>query len=252
MASLHVFIAGFGAPHVEEKKRILRNNMAVIDSTAQWSRVKYTICCYDETDFMEWWPDSRVHIVREKGIVGQFMKRHLLPDTESTAYDYLLLLLDDVELIPGTVNMTEMIQWLNELSMDVVSPCMTTDSKIQFQYMRQSVETGRILRITSVLEFFCYFTTPAWYRRYYPLIEAEMNPWGWTLDMMLYKRFGFRVGVFNHMRMRHWYKGESYGLRPDADPMKGSRFVLEKWGVTAEELATQPAVRYVVIGGPTS
>lgn len=245
--SLHVFWAGFGSPHVEEKKRILRQNMRVIEASP-WSTLQYTICCYDDTDLSEWSGDSRVEIIRERGIVGQFLKRHLRPNTPATVeYDYLLLLLDDVELTPRTVNVGEMAHWLREFHMDVLSPCLTRDSQIQFQYLRHEPQyTTPTLKITSVLEFFCYFTTPAWYELYYSLIDETRNPWGWNLDMMLYRRFGFRVGVLNHMLMKHWYKGESYGARLDADPHEGAKFALERWGVTAGELAGQQAVRFLV------
>lgn len=246
--SLHVFLSGFGAPHVDEKRRIFRNNKAVIEASA-WSRVRYTVCCYDDTDWSEWEHDASITVIREKGIVGQFLHRHLVPGTPAVdGFDYLLLLLDDVELTPRTVHLTEMIRWMNEFQLDVISPCMTMDSKVQFDYMKHdSTLRWPAMRVTTVLEYFCYLTRPIWYSRYYRLIDPVHNPWGWNLDMMLYKRFGFRVGVLNHMLMKHWYKGESYASRQDANPHDGAAFVLRKWGVTAHELATQPAVRYLIL-----
>ena len=39
--SLHVFVSGFGSPHLAEKLRILKNNMAIIERHG-WSRLQYT------------------------------------------------------------------------------------------------------------------------------------------------------------------------------------------------------------------
>lgn len=244
--TLHVFLSGFGAPHVEEKLRILKSNRSIIESSVKWSSIHYTICCYDDTNFEELEKDSCITIIRSKGIVGQFLKRYLVPETTSTQYDYLLLLLDDVELQPN-VSFAKMIDYLNYFQLDVLSPSMTRSSKHQFTYMLTDPSYDRpMLKITSVLEYFCYFTTPRWYASYYETIEPDQNPWMWGLDMILYRQFKYRIGILNHMTMRHWYKNESYGLHPTINPHDGFMYILTKYGETHETVSQQPSTFYYI------
>lgn len=252
MPSLHVFISGFGAPHAEEKKRILRNNMAIINKHA-WSRVHYTICCYDDTDLSEYDGHDNVRIIRDPLIVGQYIEKYLVPDTRSTAFDYILCTLDDIELQPD-MDWEKLIHYTHYFDLDIVSPSMTYDSKYQFRYMLHDPQhTQPCLKITAALEYFCYFMRPSSYAKYYPHVNGQRNPWMWGLDMLLSKHVGVKTAVVNHMTMKHWYKNESYAVRTDANPCDGYNYVLERYNETTDGLACQPSVFYVVLelGAPS-
>jgi len=54
-------------------------------------------------------------------------------------------------------------------------------------------------------------------------------------------------GILNQMIMKHWYKNASYALRPDADPVKGFAYMMEKYADTAEALAHQKPVVYYIV-----
>lgn len=244
-SSLHVFISGFGSPHLEEKMRILKNNMHVINQF-QWSHVYYTICCYDDTPLEDYEGFANVKIIREKGIVGQYIQRHLVPNTQGTAFDYLLCILDDVELQPD-IDWEKMIHYTNYFDIDILSPSMTQDSKYQFSYMlHESQFPQPAVKITAALEYFCYFMRSSSYSKYYPHVNGDRNPWMWGLDMLLTKCIGLRLGVINHMTMKHWYKNESYMVRLDSNPCDGYNYVLEKYNETTDSLANQPSVFYVI------
>jgi hypothetical protein len=244
--TLHVFISGFGAPHLEHKLHILRRNMAIIERHP-WSRVQYTICVYDDSHLGEIETMPHVRVIRDPLIVGQFLQKYLVPGTEATDFTYLLCILDDVEL-QDNADFGWMIHYLEMFDIDLLSPSMTLDSKYQFFYMLHTPSnTTHSLRVTSALEYFCYFMRPSSYQKYYHHINGERNPWMWGLDMVLYRHLNLKLGVMNHMTMKHWYKNENYYYRPDANPGDGYDYVLDRYNETKERLENQPSILYMIL-----
>jgi len=248
MSRLFVLISGFGPPHWEHKLAILKNNLTKITSFP-WEKIKITICQYaDPEEYKipeELLQEYPVSVVYEKGIVGEFIKRHASPEA-IRGFDYVLLLLDDIELIH--MDFAKAIQYQQELLLDIVSPSLTTDSKIQYTYMLQEHRPFDV-KITNVCEYFCMLFPASSYPSYYRHIDLE-NPWMWALDLILHKHLGLRVGILNHYCMKHWYKTESYGMCPDIDPLLCFHRYIKRYGETAEGLAGQKAVRgyWVEIG----
>ena len=73
---------------------------------------------------------------------------------------------------------------------------MTLDSKHQFAYTLHDAGIHYpAIKITSALEYFCYFMKPSSYERYYEHLNGERNPWMWGLDMLLYRHVGMKPGV---------------------------------------------------------
>ena len=108
-----------------------------------------------------------------------------------------------------------MIRFMLGYDIDILSPSMSHDSKYQFQYMLHDKNvTLPFIKLTSALEYFCYFMRPSSYSKYYEHINGDRNPWMWGLDMLLHKHVGVKVGIVNHITMKHWYKNETmfYGL----------------------------------------
>lgn len=243
--SLHVFISGFGSPHLQEKLAILRNNMANINRY-HWSRVHYTICCYDNTDLSDYEGFGNVTIIRDRLIVGQYIEKYLVPNTPSTEFDYLLCILDDIEL-QENVDWEKIIHYTNYFDIDILTPSITLESKFQFRYMLHEPQYKQsVIKITAALEYFCYFMRPSSYKKYHPHLNGVRNPWMWGLDMVLNKHIGLRLAVINHMNMKHWFKDESYVARPDVNPCDGYNYVLEKYQETTDSLASQPSVFYMI------
>jgi hypothetical protein len=244
--SLHVFISGFGSPHLEEKLRILRNNMSNIEKY-NWSHVHYTICCYDNSDLTTIENSRSITVIRDPLIVGQFLKKYLVPNTDATRFTYLLCILDDIEL-KDDVDWEYMIHYTQMFDIDLLSPSMTSCSKYQFKYMLQdNTYPGPAIKITSALEYFCYFTRPKSYEKYYEHLNGEKNPWMWGLDMLLYKHIDLKLGIVNHMTMKHWYKNENYSTRTDVNPCDGYNYILDKYKETTDALANQPSILYIIL-----
>ena len=107
--------------------------------------------------------------------------------------------------------------------------------------------SSEALCITTVLEYFCYFMRPTSYQKYYHHINGERNPWMWGLDMLLHRHIHLKLGIINHMTMKHWYKNESYKYRPDANPGDGYNYIIERYNETSDSLANQCAILYIIL-----
>jgi hypothetical protein len=237
--SLYVLITGFGPPHWEHKLTLLENNLKTI-TAHPWTKCTIEIAQYASprdykipTHLLDTY-HATVHYA--PGIVGEFIKRHAY----QPEYDYILLLLDDVELI--NIDFPTALRYLKDFHLDVISPSLTSDSKYQYPYM-QTEKINFDLKLTNVCEYFCMLFTIHGFLPYYNAITLD-NPWMWGLDLILGKHLYMTVGIANHMHMKHWYKGESYQHQPDHNPYTQFLAYIARYNETPETLATQHAVRY--------
>jgi hypothetical protein len=244
--SLYVLITGFGPPFWEHKLQILENNLQKICSY-KWDALKIKVCQYASprdykipSHITEKYP---VEIVYSPGIVGEFIKKYADP-TELQSYTHIMLLLDDIEL--QSIDFNKALQYQKELNLDIVSPCLTHDSKIQYRYMLQDPNQLFQVKVASSCEYFCYLFTLQSFTQYYQYVTFD-NPWMWGLDLLLYRKFNFNVGLLNEFTMKHWYKSESYKFHPDVNPVDGFRLCLSRYGETEESANSQKAFRYMVM-----
>lgn len=249
--SLFIITPGFGGPHIEEKVEIMAKNLSIIQSYP-WVRWKWTVCAYD-AEVMGILPHilhkhPNIEWVTEPGIVGQYICRHATRE-HIQDYDYVMMILDDVELQDDVI-FEKIISYDRTFRFDIYSPCMTLSSKYQFNYMLVQPENPAVLKVTSACEAFCYIMRRDSFLQWQSFIDPDKNPWLWGLDMCIQKCLGLKCAILNQMRMHHHYKGECYALRPDCNPCDGYNSVIERFGVTSEELADQRAVLYWIFESP--
>lgn len=246
-SSLFVVIPGFGAPNVATKLQILQQNLNLITSHP-WTRLKITICVYDDTEFPEWVINHpHIQIIREKGIVAEFLIRHANPQIIPDEYDLFMGLMDDI-LLGAPFPWTQVLTWMDDFKLDIISPSLTQDSKHVYKYMLQDTasQPHYTLRITRVCEFFCYIMPRSSFNRYYQHLDAK-NPWLWGLDIILERRLHMRVAMMNTVVMKHFFQSQGYHARPDAPPMDGYHYTLKKYGELDEEvLRAQKHTKYVI------
>ena len=246
--SLYVLITGFGSPHYDEKVTIFQKNLEKIIEYP-WKTVKFVVCQYNDIETHQFPTDLikargiDIDVIYEKGIVGQFMKKWADPKIINQ-YDYILTLLDDVELI--NPDWDKLLQYTEEFEFDLLSPCLTLDSKFQYQYMRHEPNQPNSLKVSPCCEYFCLFANTQRFQKYWNALE-DNNPWMWGLDLILRKHLGIRVAIINWMQMKHWYKNECYVNRPDKDPVEGFKFIIDKYKETSDNLARQTPIMYYII-----
>lgn len=237
--TLQVIVPGWGAPHKEHKEAILRSNLALLRAHP-WSALHVTVHSYD-SDPLENLPHP-VTWIREPGVTGDFLRRHPAPTT-----DYVLILLDDVELQPN-FDMARILAFQQRFQFDLLSPTLTGRSRYQFEFMRTQPFDVHDIKVVPCCETFCLFFPVASYRAYVSRLSPE-NPWTWGVDMLLYKVFGFRVGLLNHITMHHHYKGDAYGANLP-NPYEGRAHEYQKYGLVEADVAAQCAVHYWIQVNP--
>lgn len=241
--SIFVLITGYGKPQVDLKQQILKLN---IDKIAQypWSRADIHICIYDDTSMNIFHENLNIHIHREPGIVGDFSRRHITQENLK-GYDYVLLLLDDILLMPD-VEWCKIIEYKKEFLLDIVSPSLTLDSKHVYKYMLTDTNAQYTLKISPACEYFAYFMDPSSALRYVSHLES-VNPWGWGMDLILYRHINLRVGILNKMTMKHFIERSCYDLHLDKLPTEGYNSVLKKYGENGDkELTMLPNAFYYI------
>lgn len=247
-------IPGFGAPHLETKWRILKNNLVVLNDLENlnlFDKIHLTVCVYDpnlqsiEEQLYEYVsPAISLRVIREPGIVGQFMLRYAHPDDlDALEVSHCFLLLDDVELIRESWSWPKWIYDYDRFHLNLLSPTMTHDSKCLFPYMlQQSIsKSGDRLAITSAAEMFCYYMDATTWRRYYAELSPD-HPWLWGIDLVLTKHLGFRVGLAHYITFRHHYQTIPSDNEDTRTRFKAMEDYLRKYGETQASLANQPAV----------
>ncbi len=243
--SLFVLITGYGSPDVELKKNIFLRNMEQIQKHP-WSKVSIHVAAYDNSEV----PSPNLpsnyttHVYRKKGIVGDFMREHLTPE-KLVGFDYVLMLLDDVLLMPN-VDWDKMLEWKEEFNLNIISPSLTTDSKFIYKYML-TTQDAHSLKIGPACEYFTYLMDVATALKYVQHV-TEDNPWTWGLDLILYRHLDFRVGIANKMNMKHFINGASYQNHHHVQPMQGFQSLLKRFGEESEiALQNLPSAFYYII-----
>ena len=247
MDELFVIIPGFGSPNINHKIEILESNINTIHS--QWfsNKVFITIYVYDP-DIIQIIPkklfnNTNIKWIIQKGVVGNYLLQ-FQNEMKYSENSYLLILLDDVQL-SNNVKLSKMVEYLNEFSFDIISPCLTANSKYQFNYMLQTPNNENVLFITNACELFCYFMKFKTFKLKYSEYINDKNPWMWGMDMMLYNYFKLKVALINGMTMTHYYKNESYN-ETLPNPFEGQKILFESYNTSMDELSKQKAIRYVI------
>lgn len=238
---LLVFVSGFGNPYFTEKTNILRNNVrSILRGVAEgvWSKVDFKVALYEnEIDI----PDEikcvpNLEVIRGPGFVSCFIKRIVTPELVQ-AYDYVLLILDDVEVT--NVNWKKVLTLKEITNSHVVSPSLTLDSAFQYQYMLTCPDATHTAKVTSCCEYFSFLVDRVSYvHKFYQFLDEE-NPSGWGIDLILFADKGVRTVIVNkEWTVKHYIKGQSY-KDVCKDPYGDFVKYITKRGHTHEDLTKQ-------------
>jgi hypothetical protein len=200
MKKILVIIPGIGEPYFDVKENLLYKNINIIKNTFL-GKVDFKIFNYSNNK-----TSLPFSFIKKKGIIGEYLYKDITPDLIK-GYDYVMILLDDIELTEG-YNIDNMIFMLEQLSLDIISPSLTQDSKYTWEFMLENNDYNNKLRIVNFCECFCYLMTQESYIKYYSLLD-EKTYWLWGIDMILYN-MGFKIGIYNEYKIIHHFKSESY------------------------------------------
>lgn len=237
--SVLVVVPGFGSPHINAKADILRRNMATLAPL----NPDFVIFCYE--------PDGPAAVpinlplpakwIYEPGIIGQFIKRHITPEyARARAYDYIILLLDDIEL-DAKIDYAKVLKFMDLTGLDMVSPTLASrDMSFWGEIMTPIPDSPNIIaRIMPFIELFCYiFRADAYCEKYWPFVDAD-NPWMWGLDFILQSHMKIRAGLLNNVTMKHYFANSAYSKDLN-DPRRDSERYLERHGTSWAAIHADP------------
>lgn len=216
---LFVLVTGFGNNHIEHKFKILSNNIKKILSKSKdiWRDIIINIVVYEDNyilsinellnDYIPPNINININVIYKKGIVGEFIYTIATPDIISN-YDYIMLILDDVEILDN-IDWEYLLILKENSESNIISPSMTKTSLLENKNMFVDERNNYNAKIIKECEYFCYIMDSSTYiNKYYPLLDMD-NPWMWGIDLILGLN-GIRVCLINSFIVHHHYKGESY------------------------------------------
>ena len=224
--SLYLVIPAIGEPFFDKKLDILRKNLT---SLTRSPFVCVSVECFLYTCspvlhnqllslLRAFVPAERVRVRTGAGYLGGFIYKYIKPLTVLNVVDYMMFLLDDIQL-PPDFNVHAWIQCYVKYNLDVLSPgvkagCASQDiMKKQEDDAAQEVAQEAVelspIRDVNFCEFFCYLMTPQVYARYYTLLDENTRTM-WGVDLLMHS-LGLRMAVHNHVEMEHMFTRASTG-----------------------------------------
>lgn len=209
-----VVICGIGNPGVSTKIKSCISNIKILEKTLPTkykNKIDFKIFCYDNTIKNEFEKFRNCEVIKQNGIVGEFIFRNLNPSL-LVGYDYLILMLDDIELVDD-FNLKKLISIQSKHMFDILSPSATISSKLTFPFMKKRLDKIYKNKVLSVnfLEFFFYMfdlKNMNSYSKWYSLFDKNTR-WMWGIDLLLHKVLKFKLGIVNNMSFIHTKLGGS-------------------------------------------
>lgn len=210
-----VVVPGTGNPNFEKKHECINNNFHLLEKTKpDNSIIDYEVICYDEKYHdLKFDKTLNVNVKRNSGFIGEHIFKEVKPE-KTNNYDFTLIVLDDIQL-QDNFNLHDMIKLQLKYDIDIFSPSLTEDSKVNHPHMVTSkLNKGKLIS-QNQLEFFCYlFTTlkpnlKNSFKKWYKLFNEDTK-WMWGLDRAIVNCLNLKCVMHNDIHMKHLYNGGSH------------------------------------------
>lgn len=188
---------GFGGHNIIHKQNLLINNLGKLKSNEPIDIMVFSHSD-DELELLKNLPN--VTIKYEKGVIGEFLFRHVTPEVVEK-YSHVIISMDDIELLDDVD-----IDVYTQENIDIISPSLSEDSQYTHSFMLNKKNQG--MESTPFLELFFYVMTVATYKRYYEIFIDENVSWLWYIDCILQMK-GFTCAIDHGRKMHHHYLGSS-------------------------------------------
>jgi hypothetical protein len=193
---LLVVVPGIGNPNFDIKEKFLQHNLDIIKNTFS-GQVDTLLFNFSNNQFTHDHPN----IIKKPGIIGEFLYNQLDP-SKIEGYDWTITLIEDIEL-SSNINIDKMINIYQKFNLNILSPSMTKDSKINHSFMVENDIYNNVIRIVNFCEWFFYLMDKNSYIKYWNILDKD-SKWLWGLDLCLYN-LGFNMALINDYKMKHHY-----------------------------------------------
>lgn len=208
-----IVVPGYGNTkgNINHKKNILDNNLDFIlsGSSNLFNERKIIIKQFNAFDKIYSNPkyNNNIQVVLRNISISQFLYEYINIDFTKN-FDYILLLLDDVEILQNqSVKFEEIINLYEKLGIDILSPAVIDSSH---PYMNPTDPKNKVRKYKS-LEFYCYLMKYESYVKYFQRILVPWNSYLWGCDLVLYQA-GIKTGIYDNWITKHHYRS-SYNLQ---------------------------------------
>ena len=176
-----LYAAPIGASGQAQLERLLRR----FDS----EHFDFLIFVYDGHRF-EGAPFERCTFIHEKGFVYHFFKKYITPEL-AAKYDVIFIGVEDVEI--DNFSWQRFVNVMARNRLDMAAPALSPQSITPHRIMyRQPQAVGRLVDVIEV--FLTAFDARAW-PRFWNLIEADSNHWGWGYVQLAQAYCDFKMGI---------------------------------------------------------
>ena len=218
------YLTAIGNPDINQKIQILIDNLNYIYNTIN-SNFDIVINCYDNSLDVVKFAVKKLFFIdsvmchQQSGMLSEvWLTNPHNVVAMSSHYDYVLFILDDVEIKYLDIN--EMIKVKVANSIKIISPKV---SNAFHSYMHTS-EPENSLILTNRLELFCYLMTPADFAKYATMNSIE-NKYMWGVDI-LFGPLNVKTAIYNKFEVVHRLSSTNGG----DDAMQLSLNLLRKYG----------------------
>jgi len=162
-------------------------------------RFDYLIFSYDGTRFEE--PVfSRCHVIHEKGLRWEFMKKYVTP-SYCEAYDYIFAWADDIDIEDFSIDNYLRIVTRNGLELSQPALTATSFYSHKITLRQNNIRFGRFTDFVEIM--IPVFERQAW-DRFWNSIMTTANGWGWGYDLFARSKCGYRrMGIIDCETVRH-------------------------------------------------
>jgi len=146
---------------------------------------------------------SRCKVIRDKQGLFHQLKTHLTPEL-CRGYEYVFVWMDDLDILD--FDPRRFLQILRAHRIGLAQPSLSADSVISHAITVHRDNT--IGRYTDFVEEMALVFEGRLWERFWTLIRADENPWGWGYDELMYAYCGFRrMAIIDAEVIRHLRKG---------------------------------------------
>jgi len=195
---------GFGDDNSKLKQLFVQKLITAVSTKT--TDFKVLIFCHGTQKLEELQSTSNVEIVYERGIIGQFLYKHITPAL-MVDFSHIVIVMDDIEVC-DTFDIGFYVEKTTEC--DIISPCLSLDSRYTHDYMLKKSGTG--LASVNQLELFMYIMKRESYLRYYSVFLDKFVSWLWFIDGSLQLK-GFACLLNYNDTIKHHFTGGSRNIR---------------------------------------
>ena len=211
MFKIAYYCIAFGNPNIKEKYKFLINNLIILNKCQIY--IDLYISIYDDSIINI--PKklyNKLYISRKKGYLLQLVKKNeYLQNIFKFNYDYVLFILDDIEL-SSDFNLHSLLNKfkLKNNKIDIITPVIINDG---WKHLSKYINNKNIKYYTStIVEFFMYIMKPSTLYKYLNCFDNDFHTfWGYDFLIVLY--FKFNIIIDNENIAKHYYRNTSANKR---------------------------------------